>query len=170
MRITPATLLLPGALALAACNMERSEPAARDLTLLSQTESATAAVVSARELDLPKSQAAADARAALAARPAPARTRAHPAELTADAAVVAPTPAPEADALAAGAGTSLEPGQTVTVIPATSGAGAGKVPGSEVLSDRDVRRPWIIIGDDRCVPGRGEVIPRGPRGLRGGFR
>jgi hypothetical protein len=76
--------------------------------------------------------------------------------------------APEDDA-AAGAGEALAPGQTVSVIPATSGSAPAPVPVGDFSTESGIRsRPVIIIGDDRCVPGRGEVIGRGrPHGFRG---
>jgi hypothetical protein len=57
----------------------------------------------------------------------------------------------------------------VSVIPATSGPSPDPVPVGDFSTDRGIRaRPVIIIGDDRCIPGRGEVIGRGrPHGFRG---
>jgi hypothetical protein len=181
MRVRFVCFLLPGALVVAACNTERSEPARRDLTLLPSAESATAAVVSARELDLPKPDAGVSSTSAVRApTPAPARVHAQPAWKSDHSATVAPVPAPNAEpapsspapgpkdaAVAGGAGTPLEPGQTVTLIPASAGAGAAPLPASDVSTEQGIRaRPWIIIGDDRCIPGRGEVMPRGHRGWR----
>src|SRR5882724_2852378 len=76
MRVRFVCFLLPGALVVAACNTDRSEPARRDLTLLPSAESATAAVVSARELDLanPDERPFGDRRAGTGAQPG-ARTQ-----------------------------------------------------------------------------------------------
>jgi hypothetical protein len=178
MRVRYVHYLLPGALVVAACNTERSESAPRDLTLLPSTESATPAVASARELDLPRSDAGLTSQSSTRApTPVPARAHARPAKRSEHAAALTPVPAPDAepaptspapgprDAALAGAGTPLEPGQTVTVLPASSGAGTAPLPGSDVSTAEGIRaRPWIIIGDDRCIPGRGEVMPRGHRG------
>jgi hypothetical protein len=169
-------VFLPAAIVVAACNTDRSESAARDLTLLPSTESATAGIASARELDLPRPDAGATSTsAAQAPTLAPARVRARPAQRTSHAAEVAPVPSPStepapsspapgaSDAALGGAGVALNPGQTVTVVPASSGAGSTPFPATDVSTARGMRaRPVIIIGDDRCIPGRGEVIPRGP--------
>lgn len=171
---------LPAALLVAACNTDRPEPVSRDLTLLPSSESALAPVASARELDLPRAEPGADrTSAARAPTRAPARVHARPAHRTARAEAVAPVPSPDAEpaarapapgpenAAAGGAGTPLEPGQTVTLLPASTGAGTSPVPASGVATAEGIRaRPWIIIGDDRCIPGRGEVMPRGHRGWR----
>jgi hypothetical protein len=170
-------VLLPAAIIVAACNTDRSESAPRDLTLLPSTESATAGIASARELDLPRPDAGATRTSAVRAPTlAPARVRARPARQTSHAAKVAPVaspnsePAPSSpapgpnDAAAGGAGMALDPGQTVTVVPASSGTGAAPFPATDISTARGMRpRPVIIIGDDRCIPGRGEIIPRGPR-------
>jgi hypothetical protein len=170
-------VLLPAAIVVAACNTDRSESAPRDLTLLPSTESATAGITSARELDLPRPDAGAvRTSAARAPTPAPARVRARPARQTSQAANVAPVASPNTEpapsspapgpsvAAAGGAGLALDPGQTVTIIPASSGAGAAPFPATDVSTAQGMRaRPVIIIGDDRCIPGRGEIIPRGPR-------
>jgi hypothetical protein len=175
MRIPSASLLLPCALVLAACSGERAAPSRRDLTLLDPADqSAAPAVVSARELAVTRAEPGATVLA-----PAPVRTHARPARevsapapaASAPAPVPAPEPVavPEADAAAAGAGEALAPGQTVSVIPSTSGSAPAPVPVGDFSTERGIRsRPVIIIGDDRCVPGRGEVIGRGrPHGFRG---
>jgi hypothetical protein len=177
MRIWYACLAVPVALAAAACSSDRSESAPRDLTLL-PSASATDAVASARELDLPRAEPDhSNAAGASAMTPVPARVRARPAKPVERAAneapVVAPDPEPSPEspapgprdvASAGGAGMPLEPGQTVTVLPVSGGTGAQPLPASDIATEDQIRRPWIIIGDDRCIPGRGEVMPRGHRG------
>lgn len=179
MRIPSASLLLPCALVLAACSAERARPERRDLTLMDPADqSATPAVVSARELAAtPAEPGAAHAPAVRLRRPAPApiRTPARPAhEVAAPAApasAAASASAPEevaAPAQEAGAGRELAPGQTVSAIPATSAPAPAPVPVGDLTTERGITRPVIIIGDDRCIPGRGEVIGRGrPHGFRG---
>ncbi len=180
MRIPSASLLLACALVLAACSGERAVPPRRDLTLLDPADqSATPAVVSARELAVTRAEPGATVMAPARRRPVPVRTHARPArEVSAPAPAAsrpAPVPAPESvtasedDAAAAGAGEALAPGQTVSVIPATSGSAPAPVPVGDFSTESGIRsRPVIIIGDDRCVPGRGEVIGRGrPHGFRG---
>lgn len=182
MRIPSASLLLACALVLAACSGERAVPPRRDLTLLDPADqSATPAVVSARELAVARAEPGATVMAPARRRPVPApvRTHARPARdvsaPTAAASTPAPVPtpepvtAPEEDAAAAGAGEALAPGQTVSVIPATSGSAPAPVPVGDFSTESGIRsRPVIIVGDDRCVPGRGEVIGRGrPHGFRG---
>jgi hypothetical protein len=183
MRIWYTCFAVPAALAVAACTSERSESTPRDLTLLPSAESATGAVASARELDLPRAEPdQSNAAGASALTPVPARVRARPAKRAEraprDAPVAAPDaePAPESPAAgprdvasAGGAGMPLDPGQTVTVLPVSGGTGAAPLPVSDVASEDQIRRPWIIIGDDRCIPGRGEVMPRGHRGWHRGW-
>ncbi len=181
MRVTSVYLLFPAALVVASCSTERSESTPRDLTLLPSAESATGAVASARELDLrPANPELTNSSAASAPTPVPARVPARKARRSPDAPRVAPVPAPDAEpaptspspgprdvASAGGAGTPLDPGQTVTVIPASGGSGSAPLPVSDVATERGIRQgPWIVIGDDRCIPGRGEVMPRGHRGWR----
>ncbi len=181
MRVTHVYLLFPAALVVASCSTERSESTPRDLTLLPSAESATGAVASARELDLrPADPRLANASTASAPKPVPARVPARKAHRSTNASRVAPVPAPEAEpaptspspgprdvAGAGGAGTPLNPGETVTVVPASSGAGSAPLPASDVSTERGIRQgPWVVIGDDRCIPGRGEVMPRGLRGWR----
>ncbi len=176
MRIPPSSILLPGVLLAVACGGERAAPVTRDLTLAPSVESATeGAVVSARELGLPEvEQSRRPTSTAAVARHGATKARIR----TPDAAgpsrpVVAPVaeqPVPESDEVAdVGAGHALAPGQTVSMIPATSGAGASPVPDSDYANEHEMHRPtWVIHGDDRCIPGRGEVIPRrGPHGFHG---
>jgi hypothetical protein len=177
MRKLALAVLLPGALA-AGCSRPAAEPAQRDLTLLTAADSsATAAIASARELDRvdPEPRTRAEAGVTLRPRPVPVRAHAKPAapapEASAPAPVAAPAPTPAAKhapapppapaTLAArGAGTPLEPGQSVTLVPAGATAGPGQVPGTELLTAQEMgHRSIIIIGDDRCVPGRGELLP-----------
>jgi hypothetical protein len=178
MRIPSASLLLPCALVLAACSGERAAPPRRDLTLLDPADqSATPAVVSARELAVTRAEPSATtlAPARRLPVPVPVRTRARPAREVSAPGLAASEPAPEPAAAsedaaaAAGAGEALAPGQTVSVIPATSGSAPAPVPVGDFSTESGIRsRPVIIIGDDRCVPGRGEVIGRGrPHGFRG---
>lgn len=179
MRVWYPYLVVPAALAVAGCTTERSESAPRDLTLLPSAESSTGAVASARELDLPRAEPEpGQASAASTLTPVPARVHARPARRsersTGSAPVPAadpepssasPSPGPRDVASAGGAGTPLDPGQTVTVIPASGGTGTAPLPVSDVSTEEGIRaRPWIVIGDDRCIPGRGEVMPRGHRG------
>ena len=173
MRIPSASLLLPCALVLAACSGERAAPPRRDLTLLDPADqSATPAVVSARELAVTRADPGVTVVAPARTHARPAREVSAPAP-TASAPAPVPTPepvtAPEDDAAAAGAGEALAPGQTVSVIPATSGSAPAPVPVGDFSTESGIRsRPVIIVGDDRCVPGRGEVIGRGrPHGFRG---
>jgi len=170
MRIPPVSLLLPAALVVAACSNERPVSADRDLTLAPSAESATAAVVSARELGLPEVERS-RVPSTLSSRPARARARARPAA-DGSSLTPAPTPQPEPElenVADAGAGHALAPGQSVSVIPATSAAGPAPVPDHDFASERGMRsRPiWVVEGDDRCIPGRGEVIPRRPGGFHG---
>jgi hypothetical protein len=177
MRTGYTCLAVSAALAIAACSSERSESTPRDLTLL-PVESATDAVASARELNLPRAEPEhSNAAGASAMTPVPARVHARPAKRVTradkDAPVAAPDPEPAPESPAAGphnvasaggAGTPLDPGQTVTVLPVSGGSGAAPLPVSDIATQDQIRRPWIIIGDDRCIPGRGEVMPRGHRG------
>jgi len=177
MRVRHVSYLIPAALVVAGCNTERPEAASRDLTLLPSSESATPAVASARELDLPKPDVGLDnPSAARLPTPMPARVHARPAAPSSHSDKLAPVPDPAADlaptppapgpqvAATGGAGMGLEPGQTVTVLPASS-SGTAPLPASDISTEEGIKaRPWIIIGDDRCIPGRGEVMPRGHRG------
>ncbi|MGH7631167.1 MAG: hypothetical protein ACREOF_17625, partial [Gemmatimonadales bacterium] len=85
----------------------------------------------------------------------------------------APDPAPTVDAPAAaepqaapqpvvdawaGAGTALEPGQAVGVVPVAMGTGS-QMPPTELVSERGIRWTGMVHGDDRCIPGRDEMLP-----------
>ena len=178
MRIPSVSLLLPGALVLTACGGEPARPP-RDLTLLDPSAQATTdAVVSARELGVVRTETGvSNASAAVRRVPAPARARAVPAAALPDAQPapnpVATSPAPAADdedvtLAAGGAGHALEPGQTVTVVPATS-AGVTRRPEAEPFDAPAVMRNRRRGHDgDRCIPGRGEVMPRDPGTFPGG--
>jgi hypothetical protein len=180
MRIPPHSLLLPGALILAACGGEQSRPASRDLTLLAPASETTSdAVVSAREMDLVKTETGGTNRSTVRRLPAPrARTVAAVAAPDAGAGTPAPAPAgpatPAADGdndvgfVTGGAGQALEPGQTVTVVPATSaGVQRGAEPGPYVEPAALRPRRHSHHGD-RCIPGRGELIPQEPDAFPGG--
>ncbi|HET7599467.1 MAG TPA: hypothetical protein VFK09_04210 [Gemmatimonadales bacterium] len=174
MRPLALTLLVPG-LWVAACSRPSGEPAGRDLTLLTaERDSAAPGVVSARELGLatPEPRDSAPADATPRRRPVAAPRHATPAAPAPEAARAAPVPAPEpaparsADPgpahgpAAGGAVTALEPGQSVATLPATAAGAPDQLPPTELVSERQLRgRRLIIIGDDRCVPGRGELVP-----------
>jgi hypothetical protein len=178
MRIPSISLLLPGALVLAACGGEPTRPP-RDLTLLDPSAQATSdAVVSARELGAVRTETGVtNTLAAVRRLPAPARARAVPAAALPDAqpasTPAADSPAPAADdedvALAAGgAGHALEPGQTVTVVPATSAGVAHRPEAGPYDEPAAVRNRRRGHDGDRCIPGRGEVMPRDPGAFPGG--
>jgi hypothetical protein len=176
MRQTVFALLLPGAI-LAGCSRPADEGAARDLTLLQTPESsATRGIVSARELDRPDPEPQLPVQAPSAARPrlVPARAHAVAAARASESLRQAPLPVPNAEpapapeptpspapvAAAAGAGTPLEPGQSVTLVPAGASAAPGAMPPTELVTAREMAgRRIIVVGDDRCVPGRGELLP-----------
>ena len=172
MRIPSTSLLLPGALVLAACGGP-NRPASRDLTLLDPSnQTTTGAVVSAQEMGLVNTETGVTNSAATVRRvPAPARARAVPAAVVPEAQpaptppAASPTPAPndeDAAPAAGGAGHALEPGQTVTVVPATSAGvqhGPDPGPSTEPEGMRIRRREHH---GDRCIPGRGEVLPQDP--------
>jgi hypothetical protein len=175
MRKLALVVLLPGALA-AGCSRPVDEPPPRDLTLLVGAEStATPATTSARELDRPDPEPRAPVATGTAVRPrlAPIRAHAEAAAPSAEARSPAPVPVPAAEpaptaspapapatVAAGGAGTPLEPGQSVTIVPAGASAGPGQVPQTELLTPRQMDGGGvIIIDDDRCIPGRGELLP-----------
>lgn len=165
MRIPSISLLLPGVLVVAACGGGADRAASRDLTLLDPAnETTTGAVVSAREMGLVRTETGVTKTAASVRRlPAPARARAVPAAVVPEV-QPAPTPTPDEDAgpVAGGAGQALEPGQTVTVVPATSaGVQHGPDPGSYTEPEGMRNRRRERHGD-RCIPGRGEVLPQDP--------
>ncbi len=163
MRVSPAPLFLPAILVVAACSGERSASSDRDLTLAPSVASATAsAVVSPEELGRPEiehSRAPVD----VGSRTTRVRVRVHAAGLGPVAAAPAEDPEPDAEAndpVEAG-GHALAPGKSVSVIPATSGAGPALVPYSDYADQGEMldRRPTWHVHGDRCIPGRGEVIP-----------
>ncbi len=166
MRPTRSLLILAAALAATGCapdpaSDERRD--ARDLTLA--TAPANDAVLGPAELvGTPSNPSAPAVRAAPAPRPRVARRTAQPA---------APDPAPTVDAPAAaesqpapqavadawtGAGTALEPGQAVGVVPVAMGTGS-RMPPTELVSERGIRWTGMVHGDDRCIPGRDEMLP-----------
>lgn len=184
MRIVVPALLASGAvLALAGCAAEPRDSGQRDLTLL-ETPARDPAVASARELLVAEPDARTSRSAArLAPEPRPARRRALPAHPSPRALAPAPGPAatpaagpprpaeraPEAakpaEVAHAGAARALEPGDSASAIPATSGS-AASLPGTDLGPlDRVLRHGGvIIIGDDRCIPpGRGRRFPPGLR-------
>jgi hypothetical protein len=166
MRVSPASLFLPAILVVAACSGERSTSSNRDLTLAPSVESATeSAVVSARELGRPEIEQSRPP-ANVTSRVRRVRVRVPAAEVSAPAAAPAedPEPDPVADDAVAAGGHALAPGQSVSVIPSTSGAGPAPAPHSDYAGDGEMRnRPAWHVHGDRCIPGRGEVIPRAGR-------
>jgi hypothetical protein len=151
----------------AARSAEESGAAARDLTLAT-APTADAVLGPAEATSRPAAPAvrAASAapslrhrvvrRAAVAAAPEPSPAVESPAPAAA-AAPSPPTPEPLVDQWT-GAGTALEPGQAVGVVPVAMGAGSG-MPPTELVSERGIRWTGMIHGDDRCIPGRDEVVP-----------
>jgi hypothetical protein len=141
---------------------------ARDLTLAGSA--APAAVLGPAERIEPASaskqaaQASAPAprprvirRSSVAAAPDPAQVGEAP--MPAAAAIPAPpTPAPIVDQWT-GAGHALAPGQAVGVVPVAMGGGA-TMPQTDLVSERGIRWSGMIAGgDDRCIPGRDEMLP-----------
>ena len=165
----PLRSFCPRILVVAACSGERPASSDRDLTLAPSVESATAsAVVSARELGRPEIEQSRAARQRHFPHQPGARPGAPRAGVSAPAAAPAadPEPDPEVDDAVDAGGHALAPGQSVSVIPATSGAGPAPAPYSDYAGEGEMRnhgRPGIVHGDDRCIPGRGEVIPRAAR-------
>ncbi|HEX2451364.1 MAG TPA: hypothetical protein VHJ69_09485 [Gemmatimonadales bacterium] len=164
-------LLLAAALAAAGCGSDAASTRAgadgRDLTLVS-TPSTDAVLGPAEFVTPPAAPNAPAVSAAPAARPRVVRkpavaaapdlapTLQAPAPLAA--AEPAPaTPEPVADTWA-GAGTALEPGQAVGVVPVAIGAGS-RMPPTELVTERGIRWTGMIHGDDRCIPGRDEMLP-----------
>jgi hypothetical protein len=151
-----------------------SRPPARDLTLQT-AERAPAVVASAVELDRPAAPATPKATVRRTARrPKPAAAVESPAPANVPAPVTAPEPLPLAipasmtvkTALAADP-YALEPGETVTVLPASGGVASPGGP-SERPSDRpaDARGTDIHIGGS----GGGRCGGRGGGRHPGGFR
>lgn len=168
MRVPPASLFLPAIVVVAACRGERSASSGRDLTLAPSVESATAsAVVSAQELGRPDIEQS-RAPASVTSRTTRVRVPVHAPAVSAPAVAPAAAPAedPEPDAVADDAvetgGHALAPGQSVSAIPATSAAGPARAPYSDYAGEGEMRnrRPAWHVHGDRCIPGRGEVIPR----------
>jgi hypothetical protein len=164
MRVPPASLVLPAVLVVAACSGERSASSDRDLTLAPSVESATgSAVVSARELGRPELEQSRTP-ANVTSRATRVRVRVHAAGVSAPAAAPAeqPEPDPEPDDAVVPGGHALAPGQSVSVIPHTSAAGPAAAPYSDYAGEGEMRerRPAWHVHGDRCIPGRGEVIPR----------
>ncbi len=169
MHQTRSVLIFAAALAASGCasEPEQSRPDARDLTLAPAP--ASDAVLGPAELIRP---AAAPRVAAVSAAPAP-RSRVAPRAAAAAAPDVAPTveapvpvaaeeaspptPHPVVDAWS-GAGRSLEPGQAVGVVPVAVGGGS-QMPPTELVSERGIRWMGMVHGDDRCIPGRDEMLP-----------
>jgi hypothetical protein len=163
---TRLAVLLAVLLAGAACSSDRESapPAGRDLTLAAAP--APDAVLGSTERVRPSSAPAVPAlvatarprvvrRPAVAAAPEPALVPEAPAP--AAAASAPPAPEPIVDAWA-GAGRSLEPGQAVGVVPVAMGGGTA-MPQTDLVSERGIRWTGMIHGEDRCIPGRDEMVP-----------
>jgi hypothetical protein len=58
----------------------------------------------------------------------------------------------------AGGGQALEPGQAAGVVPVAMGSGA-RMPQTDLVSERGIRWAGMVPGEDRCIPGRDEVVP-----------
>jgi hypothetical protein len=180
MRKLALAVLLPAAV-VAGCSRPADEPAKRDLTLLADVDTSKLAVVSPRELlrSDPEPQAPVAAPTAVRPQLVPVRKHAKPAAPTPAAHSSAPVATPNASptphgpplptqvaSAPKGAGTPLDPGQSVTQMPAASSTNPGTVPGTDASPLHELGRGIIIIGDDRCVPGRGELLPRWRHSLR----
>jgi hypothetical protein len=165
-------LILAAVLSAAGCGRDaarapdRGPTAGRDLTLASTPT--PDAVLGAAELIAPPAAPRAPAAIAKpAVRPRivrkPAASAADPVPtLEAPAPVAAeepapPTPEPVTDSWT-GAGSALEPGQAVGVVPVAMGTGS-RMPPTELVSARGIRWTGMIHGDDRCIPGRDEMVP-----------
>ena len=55
-------------------------------------------------------------------------------------------------------GRELEPGQAVGVVPVALGSGT-RMPQTDLVSERGIRWMGMVHGEDRCIPGRDEVVP-----------
>ena len=180
MRKLALAVLLPGVV-IAGCSRPAVEPAKRDLTLLGDVDTSKLAVISPNELLRPDPQPQAPVATTTTVRPhfVPARKHAKPAAPTPAAHNSAPVATPDASptpqgpplptqvaSAPKGAGTPLDPGQSVTQMPAATSTSPGNVPGTDVYTLHELGRGIIIIGDDRCVPGRGELLPRWRHSLR----
>ncbi len=160
-------VLLAASLAGGACSpaRESAPPAGRDLTLAAAPApdavlGSTERVRSSSAPAAPALLAAPTARPRVVRRPAVAAAPDFAPVVDAPAPPLAPAapPAPEpvVDAWA-GAGRSLEPGQAVGVVPVAMGGGTA-MPQTDLVSERGIR--WSgMIGEDRCIPGRDEMVP-----------
>jgi hypothetical protein len=156
--------------ALVAAGCSSSEPArndTRDLTLAAPPPADVVLGPAERIATSPAPSAPAIA-SAPAPRPRPARRPAERAapdpepEQMAPVPVAAtaparPTPEPVVDSWT-GAGRSLEPGQAVGVVPVAVGSGS-PMPQTDLVSERGIRWTGMVHGDDRCIPGRDEMVP-----------
>ena len=70
---------------------------------------------------------------------------------------VEPATEPAADDWSGG-GRVLEPGQAVGVVPVAMGGGS-TMPQTDLVSERGIRWTGMVHGDDRCIPGRDEMLP-----------
>jgi hypothetical protein len=162
-------VVLAALVAAAACSSgpESSPSGARDLTLVASP--AQDAVLGPAEriapAEAPRAPAVVAApasrpkiarRAAVAAAPDPAPVVEAPVPEAA-AEPAPPTPQPVVDAWT-GAGRSLEPGQAVGVVPVAMGSGT-RMPQTDLVSERGIRWTGMVHGDDRCIPGRDEMLP-----------
>jgi len=162
-------LVLAALLAAAACSSgsQSSRPDARDLTLAARP-TPDAVLGPVERIASSQAPRAPDVVAAPAPRPRVARQAAMAA--APDPAPVAEAPVPEAAAEPApptaepvvdawsGAGRSLEPGQAVGVVPVAMGGGS-TMPQTDLVSERGIRWTGMVHGDDRCIPGRDEMVP-----------
>ena len=166
-------LILAAVLSAAGCGRDaarapdRSSNAGRDLTLASAPT--PDAVLGAAELIAPP---AAPNAPAVTAKPAvrPRVVRKPAATAAADPAPTLAAPAPGAAGQPApppprpgagswgGARTPRAPGAAVGVVPGAMGTGS-RMPPTELVSARGIRWTGMIHGDDRCIPGRDEMVP-----------
>jgi hypothetical protein len=166
-------LILAAVLSAAGCGRDsarapdRNPNRGRDLTLASAPT--PDAVLGAAELIAPPAAPSAPAvtakpavrprivrKPATSAAPDPAPTLEAPAPVAAEE-PAPPTREPVTDSWT-GAGTALEPGQAVGVVPVAMGTGS-RMPPTELVSARGIRWTGMIHGDDRCIPGRDEMLP-----------
>ena len=157
------------ALGAAACSpgSDANPPAARDLTLAAAPASDAVLGPAERVTPPPAGSAVRAPVAEPAPRPRVVRRTAQPAAPEPETAIApatvpveapeAPEPEPIADSWA-GAGRALEPGQAVGVVPVAMGSGA-RMPQTDLVSERGIRWTGMVHGDDRCIPGRDEMVP-----------
>jgi hypothetical protein len=161
--------LLLALLGAAACSAgsDAGRTPARDLTLAAAP--APDAVLGAAERVTPPQ--AVSTQAAPVAEPSPrprvVRRAAVPAAPVPETAT-APVPVPVEEPIArsaepvaekwSGGGRELEPGQAVGVVPVALGSGT-RMPQTDLVSERGIRWMGMVHGDDRCIPGRDEVVP-----------